>query len=77
MTKNELLALLEEIRKIEEGVALYSKHIKNTLYLSGFKKDKVNQVKKTLDIFYKESKDQGVVIKQLIDQIKKGKQDVY
>ena len=77
MTKDELITLLEEVRKIEDALALYSKHIKNTLYLSGFKKGQMDEVQERLNILYKESKEQKKSLKQLIDEVKKGDRNVY
>ncbi len=77
MTKNELVSFLERGRKIEEAIQLYAKHIKNTLYLSGFKKELHNDVKKVLDTLSQDNDERKVFMKQLIDKVKQGDQDVY
>lgn len=77
MTKDELLILLEQGRKTEEAILLYSEHIKNTLYLSGFNSDIRNKIKGILNVLHRESYEHKIFMRQLIDQVKKGERDVY
>jgi hypothetical protein len=77
MTKDELLILLEHGRKIEEAIVLYSEHIKNTLYLSGFKKSDRNNAKKILNNLHRESYEHKIFMRQLIEQVKKDDKHVY
>jgi len=77
MTKDELLVLLERGRKIDEAILLYSEHLKNTLYLSGFEKGLRDKTMETLNTLHKESHVHKIFMRQLIDQVKKGDKDVY
>ncbi len=77
MIKDELLAELEKARRTEEVMLLYTRHIKNTLYLSGFKKDVRNKIKETLDTLHREGSVHKIFIRQLIDKVKEGEQNVY
>ncbi len=77
MTRDELLVFLEQGRKIEEGILLYSEHIMNTLYLSGFDKDLRNKIKETLNTLHRESYEHKIFMRQLIEQVKEGEKDVY
>jgi hypothetical protein len=77
MTRDELLVFLERGRKIEEAILLYSEHVKNTLYLSGFDKNLRNKIKDTLNSLHRESYEHKVFMRQLIDQVKNGDKNVY
>lgn len=77
MTRNELLISLGQTLRTEEAIVLYSKHMKNTLYLSGLGKNLQGRVKETLETLYKESNQHRIFMNQLIDEVKKGGQDVY
>lgn len=77
MTRNELLVILEQVRRTEEAITLYAKHIKNTLYLSGLHKDLRHKVKEALDTLHKESGEHRDLVVQLMEEVKKGGQDVY
>jgi len=77
MTKDELLVFLEQGRKIDEALLLYSEHIKNTLYLSGFNTSLRNKSKEILNTLHRESYEHKIFLRQLLDQVKKGEKDVY
>jgi hypothetical protein len=77
MTKDEFLTFLEQGRKIDEVLLLYSEHLKNTLYLSGFDKNLRNKTKETLNTLHRESYEHKIFMRQLIDQVKKGDKNVY
>jgi hypothetical protein len=77
MTKNELVEFLEKGRRTEEAIALYAEHIRNTLYLSGFKKEQRFKMKETLDLLCKESNEHSILLSQLLNEAKARKEDVY
>lgn len=77
MSRDELLAFLEQGRKIEEALLLYSEHLKNTLYLSGFNANLRNKAKELLNILHRESYEHKIFLRQLIEQVSKGGENVY
>ena len=77
MTKDELLVFLEQGRKIEEAIFLYTEHLKNTLYISGFDKDLRKETRDILNTLHRESFEHKIFMRQLIDQVKEGDQNVY
>jgi hypothetical protein len=77
MTRDELLILLEKGRRIEEAILLYSEHIRNTLYLSGFNKSLRNNAREMLNTLHRECYEHTIFLKQLIEQVEKGDNNVY
>jgi len=77
MSRDELIIFLEQGRKIEEGLLLYSEHIKNTLYLSGFKKSLRDKAREILNTLHRESYEHKIFMRQLIDQVKNGDKNAY
>jgi hypothetical protein len=77
MTKDELVVFLEQGRRTEEAVALYASHIRNTLYLSGLKKDVQQKLREVLDVIHKESNEHKILLNQLMSEAQNRGQDVY
>ncbi|MGE0267136.1 MAG: hypothetical protein AB7S78_01590 [Candidatus Omnitrophota bacterium] len=77
MSSDEMMSTLEEIRKIEGAISLYLGHIRNTLNFSGFDKALLNDVEKRLASIHRESQEQNISLKYLIEEIKKGNRNVY
>ena len=78
ITKEKIVKQLEESRKTEEiAVQLYCKHIKSTLFLSGFNEKNCSRIKEILNMLARESKVHDDIIEQLIEHVKNGAKDVY
>ncbi|MDD5019560.1 MAG: hypothetical protein PHH75_00420 [Candidatus Omnitrophica bacterium] len=78
MTKDALIAKLEEGIKIEESaIVVYTKHMGNTLFLSGFapgSKEKVAEILRTL---WEESRGHRKIFEQIIARVQKDEKNVY
>lgn len=76
--KKEIIKLVEECAKIEESVIpLYSKHIDNTLFLSGFDAGSAAGVRSILDKLKKDSERHKGVFESLLARIERSSQNVY
>ncbi len=78
MNKEEFIKMLEEGIKIEENlIPLYSKHITNTLFLSGFTGEKQTRIKRVLTILKNESEIHRRIYHKLLENARKEEKDVY
>ena len=76
--KQEITRLIEECIKIEESVIpLYSKHIHNTLFLSGFDKKSAQEVSNILDKLKTDSERHRGVFENLLTEIERSSKNVY
>lgn len=76
--REEIVKIIEEALKIEESaIPLYSKHVNNTLFLSGFAERERSKVKEILDRLKRESENHKLIFEKLLAVIKSSKQNVY
>ena len=78
MDKARLLTLLEEAIKIEESVIpLYSRHITNTLFLSGLQPPEADAIKKILNRLHDDSQNHRRMFTSLLKHVRESQTDVY
>jgi len=78
MKKEELLALLKRcLNEEERAIPLYTKHLSETLFLSGFKPEAQIRIKELLLLLKKESESHEKIFNNLIQDVKRASQDVY
>jgi len=77
-SKQEIIKMVDECVKVEESVIpLYSKHIENTVFLSGFDKGSASEVRRILDRVKTDSEKHKVIFDGLLTKIKESSKDVY
>jgi hypothetical protein len=70
--------LLKEFLMIEELIIpLYSKHVDNSLFLSGIKKDNLSKVQGILDALRTDSMRHKQILEGLISSVERSGKDVY
>lgn len=78
MTKNDLIKKLDKALILEEmAVPIYNKHLKNTLFLSGYPEDVQELIKKNLKILSDDSVRHKFMIEKLKKIISGGSKNVY
>ena len=78
MTKNELIKKLDKAIILEEmAVPIYNKHLKNTLFLSGYPEEVQKRIKNNLKILSDDSVRHKFMIEELKKIISGGNKDVY
>ncbi len=78
ITKEELIKKIKsDINTEESGVALYTKHLKDTLFFSGISKEKRKRIVELLDRLADESRIHEKTMKALLSRIIKSDRDVY
>ncbi len=76
--KNEMLEFLEEcLRREEEIIPLYSKHVKSSLFLSGFNSEDRAKAGSILDKLRADSMRHRKIFSGLIKKVKESGTDVY
>ncbi len=78
MTKNELLDFLKQCLNAEEkAIPLYTQHLSNTLFLSGFKPEEQTKIKELLLLLHRESEFHARTYHQLIETVQGAEENVY
>lgn len=78
ITRQELLGRLDNARNLEEaGIALYTKHLSNTLFFSGFSPSKRQRMQDILAELASESRMHEQTLKRVIDFVNSSDTDVY
>lgn len=76
--KQKTLEFLEECLRLEESVIpLYSRHIDNTLFLSGFDKAEREKISRILNKLRSDSMRHRKIFAGLVKKIKGSDKDVY
>lgn len=76
--KQELIKLLEESLKTEEGaIPLYTKHVSSTLFLSDLQPEKQKRISEILHELNEQSSGHAALFKQIIETIQESDKDVY
>jgi rubrerythrin len=78
MTRDELIARLKQLHDEEElAIPIYTRHLESTFFLSSFKPETQEAIKKTLLTLSLESKAHARMFKTMIKKVQESERDVY
>ena len=78
MSREELLAILEEARLAEEkAIPIYVKHLSAAVFWTGASKEKTEKIKETLRLLAEESEKHKKMVEHLIVELKKEGKDAF